>query len=170
VIVDIDTISSSTDYEAFSALISEYFEWCRQRHVDHPWLVEMVFSQQVLERELTVLAADYSAPHGKAFLARCDGEIAGGVAYRSFATGICEMKRLFVKERFRRNGVGKRLCQAVIAQARTQGSELMRLETSVLLLHAQKLYQTLGFSVCEPYKEYPERLRPFVSIMEIRCT
>ena len=58
---------------------------------------------------------------------------------------MCEMKRLFVTERSRGNGTGKRLCEALIAQARKDGFHLMSSSTGILFHEAMKLYRSLGF-------------------------
>ena len=159
----VTTASSPAAYDAFGALIREYVEWCRARYADNQWIVDMAFGQQALE-ELAELATAYAAPHGKILLAQHDNHVKGGIAYRKLAPGICEMKRLFVSERG--NGTGKRLCEALIAQARIDGFHLMRLDTGILFHEAMKLYRSLGFVECEPYNEYPEQLRPFIVYME----
>jgi GNAT superfamily N-acetyltransferase len=161
----VTTASSPAAYDAFGALIREYVEWCRARYADNQWIVDMAFGQQALD-ELAELATVYAAPHGKVLLAQQDNHVTGGIAYRKLAPGICEMKRLFVTERSKGNGTGKRLCEALIAQAGIDGFHLMRLDTGILFHEALKLYRSLGFVECEPYNEYPEQLRPFIVYME----
>jgi GNAT superfamily N-acetyltransferase len=164
----ITTASTPVAYEAFGTLIREYVEWCRARYVDKPWIVDMAFGQQALEKELADLATAYAAPYGNILLAQRDGEVTGGIAYRTLAPGICEMKRLFVREGSKGGGTGRRLCEALIAHALTDGFHLMRLDTGVLFHEAQKLYRSLGFVECEPFNEYPERVRPLIVYMEMR--
>jgi GNAT superfamily N-acetyltransferase len=163
----ISVASSPAAFDAFGALIREYVGWCRVRHADHPWLIDMVFGEQSLDRELSDLASAYAAPHGKILLAECDGQLAGGLAYRTLGAGICEMKRLFVREPFMRRGLGTRLCQALIGHARIDGFRMMRLDTSILLEEAQRLYRSLGFVPCAPYNDYPQPLRSFIVHMEM---
>jgi GNAT superfamily N-acetyltransferase len=162
----VTTASSPAAYEAFGALVREYVEWCRTRYAENQWIVDMAFGQQALDKELAELATVYSAPHGKILLAQHDNHVIGGIAYRTLAPGICEMKRLFVTERSKRKGTGKGLCEALIEQARLDGFHLMRLDTGILFHEAIKLYRSLGFVDCEPYNEYPEQLRPFMVYME----
>ena len=60
----------------------------------------------------------------------------GAGAYRDLGGGICEMKRLYVGEKFHGHGTGRALCEALIATARDDGFKLMRLDTGNLLKEA----------------------------------
>ena len=158
--------SSPEEYDAFRALTRGYVEWCRKRFSDLPWFVDRVFSHQSLDDELSTIARAYGRPRGKVLLAAANGQIIGGGAYRTIAPGVCEMKRLFVPEAFQGTGVGRRLCEALVAHARADGFHLMRLDTATLLHEALRLYRSAGFVECEPYNEYPQELRPFIVFME----
>src|SRR5262245_38745309 len=106
--------TSEDDYAAFGALIRDYVEWGRVRFAHESWLIDEALSHQSLARELESLATRYGPPSGKAFLARRDGEIVGCGAYRRRSNEFCEMKRLFVPDRFRGLGIGRNLCAAII--------------------------------------------------------
>jgi GNAT superfamily N-acetyltransferase len=160
------TATTASDYDAFAALIREYVEWSRARYQGDAWLIEQAFSHQSLDRELEDLSVSYGPPNGKTLLATRDGQICGGGAYRGLDDEICEMKRLFVPERFRGRGTGRRLCEAIMAAAGNEGYRLMRLDTGKLLTEAIGMYQSLGFRVCPPYHHYPEPLMPYLVFME----
>lgn len=164
----IQVASSSSDYEAFGALMREYVGWCQARYGHHQWFVDAAFSHQSLEDELTLLSTSYGPPNGKTLLARQDGEVSGCCAYRNLSDGICEMKRLFVPPRFHGSGIGRRLCEAIIATARDDDFKLMRLDTATLLTEAIKLYRSAGFEDCAPYNDYPSELMPYLVFMERR--
>jgi ribosomal protein S18 acetylase RimI-like enzyme len=155
------------DYEAFAVLVGEYVSWCRTRYQHDAGFVEQVFGYQDLQQELRDLATAYGPPIGKTLLVRSDDQIAGGAALRRLPDGTCEMKRLYVSERFKGRGIGRRLAQALIDAARVDGFKLMGLDTGNLLTEAIALYRKLGFRDCAPHLEYPERLLPYLVFMEL---
>jgi GNAT superfamily N-acetyltransferase len=159
--------ATPSDYEAFAALVREYVGWCRMRYQHEAWLVEQVFGYQDLERDLQELATKYGPPHGKTLLVRSEGQISGAGAYHRLPDGSCEMKRLYVSERFMGRGIGRRLAQALIDAARKDGFELMHLDTGKLFTEAITLYRNLGFRDCAPHLEYPEDLVPHLVFMEL---
>jgi putative acetyltransferase len=159
--------TSETDYAAFGVLVREYVDWCRARFAQDSWLINEALSHQALDRELETLQARYGPPSGKAFLARRDGEVVGCGAYRRRSDEFCEMKRLFVPDRFRGLGLGRKLSAALIAAAKEDGFKLMRLDTVAQMREAVTLYEAIGFKRCAPYNEYPERLMPHMVFMEL---
>jgi GNAT superfamily N-acetyltransferase len=164
------TATIASDYSAFAGLIREYVEWSRARYQGDAWFVDRAFSHQSLESELEALSVTYGPPNGKTLLARYGGQICGGVAYRRLNGEICEMKRLFVSDRFRGRGTGRLLCEALIASATDAGFRLMRLDTGNLLTEAIGMYQSIGFRLCAPYHQYPEELMPYLVFMEMPLT
>lgn len=99
--------------------------------------------------ELEGLPGDYAPPGGELILAREPetGELIGCVAVRSVAgkPGMCEMKRLYVREQARGSGLGRTLALAAFAQARRIGYTTMCLDTLPSMREAQALYRSLGF-------------------------
>lgn len=159
--------SNDADYAAFGVLVREYADWCRARFAHEAWMIELAFSHQSLDSELESLPVRYGPPGGKTFLARRDGEVVGCGAYRRRSDEVCEMKRLFVPDRFRGLGIGRKLSAAIIAGAREERFKLMRLDTAAQMSEAVALYEASGFKRCAPYNEYPERLMPHMVFMEL---
>lgn len=163
----IQVAATPSDFAAFAGLVAEYVEWCRVRYRDHPWFVERVFGHQSLADELAALPLAYSAPRGTALLFVVDGDVRGGGAIRRLADGSCEMKRLFVPDRHQGQGIGRRLCEALIAAARREGFPLMRLDTAALFAEAIALYEAFGFRRCAPHLDYPPELMQHLVFMEL---
>jgi GNAT superfamily N-acetyltransferase len=157
---------TSDDYREFAKLIRAYVDWCRTRYREHQWIVEAAFGYQSLDDELAHLSTSYGSPQGTTLLAESDGQIQGCVAYHRLSDSVCEMKRLFVANRCRRSGLGKRLCLRIMEEAKSDGYTLMRLDTGYLFHEAQKLYSSVGFAKCDPYNDYPAQIMPFIVFME----
>ena len=110
---------------------------------------------QGFSRELAELPGNYEPPAGCILLAAIDDGHAGCVALRPLQNKICEMKRLFVIPAYRGRGIGKALATAVIAEARKQGYQKMRLDTVESMQAARGLYFSLGFKTIEAYCHNP---------------
>jgi len=103
------------------------------------------------ERELSSLPGEYSPPAGRLILAEIDGRAAGVVALRPLPNdGAAELKRLYVDPAARGRGLGRRLTEAVVAEARAQGYRKLRLETLAVMAAANRIYDELGFVVTAP--------------------
>ncbi len=158
--------TTDEEYEVFGALIREYWDWLLARYADLPGFIDGVGGHQDLEAELASLGEKYGPPAGKVILARRDGETSGGIAYRDLGDGGCEMKRLYVPDRFQGKGTGRMLCQALIEVATADGFTLMRLDTGYQNSEALTMYSTLGFHECPPYRDYPAELLPHLRFLE----
>jgi GNAT superfamily N-acetyltransferase len=106
---------------------------------------------QGFDRELAELPGAYAPPRGALLLARG----AGCVGLRPIDETTCELKRLYVRPAARGTGLGRRLTQAVIDEARRLGYARMRLDTVPGMDSAQSLYDRLGFREIAPYRENP---------------
>jgi len=128
--------------------------------------VKMLFSEyasslgidlsfQDFNRELAELPGEYAPPNGSILIARKESEVIGCVAMRCISNEICEMKRLYVRPRFRRKGLGKRLAVSAIQEAKRRDYHRMRLDTLPSMREALALYESLGFRQISPYRYNP---------------
>ncbi len=107
--------------------------------------------------ELEAMPGRYAPPAGELFLARdAGGAPVGCVGLRPIQpSGCCEMKRLYVAPQGRGSGLGRRLVEAVVQEAKRIGYLEMRLDTLPSMTAAAELYRSLGFEPTEPYYETP---------------
>jgi ribosomal protein S18 acetylase RimI-like enzyme len=107
------------------------------------------------EAELAELPGDYAAPRGSLMLATVDGAIAGCCALRPLDNvdyvNACEMKRLYVRPQYRGMGLGRRLVEEILDQARQSGLDCVLLDTLNDMEAARALYNELGFEEIPPY-------------------
>jgi len=100
------------------------------------------------------LPGRFGPPAGCLLLAEHEGKPVGCVGLMDLGDGICEMRRLFVKPKFRRLGIGKALAEAIIERGRTKKYAAMRLNTNKKMTGAVELYRSLGFEDIEPYEHF----------------
>jgi ribosomal protein S18 acetylase RimI-like enzyme len=115
---------------------------------------------QDFESEVASLPGQYGPPTGRLLLAlhRSPGESdepIGCVGLRKLEKEICEMKRLYVRPGFRKEGTGQALVENIIADASAMGYMKMRLDTLPIMRQAQGLYRRLGFVEIPPYLKIP---------------
>lgn len=143
--IEIAEATSAEDYAAGRSLIEEYAAALG---------VDLCF--QNFSEEIARLSVIYGPPRGCLLLARIDKELVGCVAVRDRGAETCELKRLYVKPRYRGAGLGKRLTESAIRSARKLGYSRMVLDTLPGMTEAQRLYESLGFREVKGY--YPNPL------------
>ena len=111
---------------------------------------------QNFDQELASLPGGYAPPEGRLLLAEYEGQVAGCVALHRLEPGVCEMKRLYLRPKFRGKGLGRALADHIIAEARQVGYQRMRLDTvEPIMKDAVTMYRRLGFREIAPYCTNP---------------
>jgi GNAT superfamily N-acetyltransferase len=159
---------TTAELDDVRALMRAFVAWHRERHVEDLALIDQYFDQNEFEGELASLPGKYSPPDGQLLLACCDHKPAGCVALRRIDSQACEMKRMFLYPQYLGSGVGRKLAEVIIGDARAAGYAVMRLDTSWRQKEAQALYSKLGFQRVDPYYDCPPALKAWLVFYELR--
>ncbi len=82
-----------------------------------------------------------------------DGRVVGTGAVAPLQRTVCELRRMWILQGFRRRGLGTEMARRLMGFARSRGFERVRLHTSSDLQGAIRFYERLGFEHIEPYKQ-----------------
>jgi GNAT superfamily N-acetyltransferase len=165
--IDVRQARSSQELDHVRQLMQAFLDWHLERHVEDRALIERYFDQAAFEQELEVLPGKYSPPRGSLLVAYHGEAPVGCVAMRDLGEGACEMKRMFVAQAARGLGVGGKLAQAIIEDARRAGYSVMRLDTSKRQDEAMRLYVRSGFSPIAPYYPLSPDLKDWLVFFEL---
>lgn len=86
---------------------------------------------------------------GEVFFAVEGGHAVGAVGVRNAGNGIFELTKLGVDPAAQGGGIGRKLCETVIAFFQDAGGTTLYLETHNSLKPALHLYEDLGFVICK---------------------
>lgn len=133
------------------SLFSEYTDMLVKGDASFGQYLEL----QNYDDELEHLEKKYGLPDGRLYLAYCDGELAGCIGLKKIDKVNCEMKRLYVKPKFRGRKIGNILICQIIDDSREIGYQHMFLDTLPFLEDAIYLYKKYGFYETESYNDSP---------------
>lgn len=88
--------------------------------------------------------------NGHIFMVRSEGEPVGCVALISMGDGVYELSKMAVSPRLRGQGIGRKLLEHAIAQAKALGAKSLFLGSSTKLKNALHLYESVGFRHVPP--------------------
>jgi N-acetylglutamate synthase-like GNAT family acetyltransferase len=94
-------------------------------------------------------------PGGHIFVAVADGATIGCCALLLRSPGVFEVAKMAVAASHRGRGVGRRLLERAIAEARRCGARALYLETNHTLANAVHLYESVGFRHIPPERMTP---------------
>ena len=115
------------------------------RRLNEEWIVRYFGLEP---RDVEILADPAGiilAPGGRIFFAVRNGETVGCCALLAAGPGEFEVAKMAVTASAQGEGVGRRLLETVIAEARRSGATRLSLETNSKLAPAIRLYESLGF-------------------------
>ena len=161
--ISIQRAEAPGDIDAVRALIRAFYRWVMAEiaEADNP----AVFAG--LEKELAGLPGRYGPPTGCLVLARLDGEPAGCVAFYSHDASTIELKRMFVLPGARGHGIGERMLEVLLAQARAAGARRALLSSHHTMHAAHATYRRAGFRDVPLSADFPGAVAGIDVCMEL---
>ncbi len=138
--------TSNDEYAEAAKLFKEYAAW-----------LNIDLSFQKFDDELLQLNEMYAPPHGGILLYKQQHIFIGCVAIRRKDDTVAELKRMYVKPRFQKLGIGNILLKNAISRAKELGYKQIVLDTLDTMTTAINLYTQAGFYKIEPYYFNPEK-------------
>ena len=142
--VDIRLAESPGDLAVVRQLWGEYWE-----------SLGLPMDFQGFSHELQGLPGVYGAQGGALLVAFDSSEPAGTIALRRLEAKSGEVKRLYLRPKFRGHGLGRRLLEAVIERATAVPYDYLYADTLPSMMEALSLYQRGGFERVEAYSNTP---------------
>ena len=107
-------------------------------------------------------------PKGIIYMVETEGNVVGMGALRELEEEVGEIKRMYIRPKYRGRGLGKKLLKKLIEKAKEFGYSTLRLDTADFMTVAQNIYRSIGFKEIEEYSgcETPEWYRPYSKFME----
>ena len=131
----------------------------RDLFLEYAQSLRVDLSFQSFEEELAQLPGEYAPPRGALLLAKVDGALAGCCALRPADAvdypNAAEMKRLYVRQAYRGQGIGRQLADAILDEARQLGYSCVLLDTLSDMEAARAMYEDMGFEEIPPYYHNP---------------
>ena len=122
-----------------------FLEYTQMLVAGDPAFATYLLNIQHFDDEIRDLSLKYGQP----------GETAGCVALKKFDETSCEIKRLYVRSRFRGHRLGERMVERLMADARSIGYTHMLLDTLPFLRTAIQMYLRMGFYEIPSYNGIP---------------
>jgi len=133
----------------------EHLDDVRKLFIEYQKSLGIDLCFQNYDEELKSLPGKYAQPDGRLYLITIEEEIAGCIALRRFDETRCEMKRLYIRPKYRGHHCGQILVDKVIQEAKMIGYEEMVLDTLSSLTSAVSLYKRNGFIEVDSYYDNP---------------
>ena len=149
--MSIELVEAYTHKDEVKNLFTEYTNMLIEGDSDF----KTYLSLQNYDNELEHLETKYGKPNGRIYLAYYDKKLAGCIGLRKLDNENCEMKRLYVKPKFRGKKIASILVKHIIQEAKEIGYKHILLDTLPFLETAINMYKSYGFYEIESYNNSP---------------
>lgn len=147
--------NTEEEYTYAAILFKEYAAW-----------LNIDLSFQNFDDELMEIKTMYGLPDGGIILCKTEDEFIGCVGIRKIDSKTAELKRMFIKQAWQKQAIGKVMLEKAIELARTLKYTTIRLDTLNYMTAAIKLYKKCGFYEITAYYHNPNKTAVY---LEIKC-
>ena len=142
--ITIKIATTTPDFDLGKTLFKEY---AQSLGVD--------LSFQDFESELQTITQQYNKPNGALLLIFKEGQAIGCAGIRKLEAHTAELKRMYLQDAYRGQGIGITLLTRSIETAKALGYHTIRLDTLRNMTAAQQLYKSFGFYEIPAYRFNP---------------
>jgi len=146
--ITVDYAKTDADTAAVKQLFLDYLEFVED------FLGESLGFQKT-DEEFTSFPAFYDT----LYLAKLDNVPVAACGLKPFKDDICELKRLYCRPEGRGHGLGQKLIELCLKDAKDKNYTKIYLDTDHGLVHANSIYEALGFKDIERYYDNPMESR-----------
>jgi GNAT superfamily N-acetyltransferase len=151
-------------------LSQEYVTWMlAEIRLHYPQLDIREFTSEHAYDDIRKKFPGEHVPPDGCLLLAVDGEaVCGCVALGRLTENVGELRTLFVRPGCRGGGVGRKLVEAALDEARAFGYRAVRLDTLGFMAGALHLYHSLSFQDIPPYRDLSDSLKPYICFLELK--
>jgi GNAT superfamily N-acetyltransferase len=165
--IHIQTVETEQDLDAVRKLCWAYRDFLMTLTAKDQEIVETFYPVPKYRQLMEDLPEIHASPDGVILIAKQeDGMPVGCGMIHALDAQTSEIKRVFVTEATRGQGVAGQICEGLMDHAQQNGFKRMVLDTSRSLLSAQRLYARLGFQERGPYQPIPDDVIPYLLFYE----
>jgi len=125
------------------------------RSLNEAWIAKYFVIEPADREVLEDPVANILARGGHIFMALADSRPVGCCALIPMAPGEFELAKMTVSEQERGRGIGRKVLEYAITQAKKLGATRLYLETNRKLVNAIHLYESVGFQHVSPEQVIP---------------
>jgi putative acetyltransferase len=125
------------------------------RRLNEEWIIKYFSLEEQDRIQLGDPEANILRPGGQIVMAADGEECVGSCALVFMKSGVFEVAKMAVSERYRDRGIGRKLLVYAIEQAKSMGAHTLELGSNSTLANAVHLYESVGFRHLPPERVEP---------------
>ncbi|MHA1967393.1 MAG: GNAT family N-acetyltransferase [Candidatus Hodarchaeales archaeon] len=152
-------------------LNEEFFKWI-YTEIRTKYNIEILPTNDISFREFANIIVEefafFTPPEGISYLLYVEEEVAGMGALRNLNDDIGEIKRMYIRPKYRGKGLGKKMLKQLLKKGKEFGFSTIYLNTGPFMKSARHIYHSFGFIERQEYpgSEILEKMKSFWLFME----